>query len=221
MKKDLSAERIKLIYEFNHSSPLFARVAAAEIENGNYLEAIKILDDGIDIYPNYPSGFLVLSIAKAYEGKEEEAKIVAKVGADLIGDGKTLSAYEKKIAAIIHERNSISDVLRPSFVEEKKEAIVSEEDLALEDKLDLLAKKLSKAKIIPKEDVAEDAAGLPEFTGKMIVSETLAEIHIKQKNFAEAISMYEELLNQKPEKVEYYLQRISDIRTMMPDETQI
>ena len=106
-------------------------------------------------------------------------------------------------------------------VEEKKEVTVSEEDLALEDKLDLLAKKLSKAKIIPKEDVAESPASVPEFTGKKIISETLAEIHIKQKNFAEAIIMYEELLSQKPEKVEYYLQRISDIRTMMPDETQL
>ena len=219
--KDLSAERIKLIYEFNQSSPLFARVAATEIENGNYLEAIKILDNGIDLYPNYPSAFLILAIAKAYEGKEEEAKIVAKVGTDLIGDSNTLTEYEKKIAAIIEERNSISEVLRPSFVEEKKEeVIVSEEDLALEDKLDLLAKKLSKAKIIPKEDVAEDPASVPEFTGKKIVTETLAEIHIKQKNFGEAILMYEELLRQKPEKVEYYLQRISEINSMMPDETK-
>lgn len=219
--KDLSAERIKLIYEFNQSSPLFARVAATEIENGNYLEAIKILDDGIDLYPNYPSAFLILAIAKAYEGKEEEAKIVAKVGADLIGDSNTLTEYEKKITAIIEERNSISEALRPSFVEEKKEeATVSEEDLALEDKLDLLAKKLSKAKIIPKEDVADDPESIPEFTGKKIISETLAEIHIKQKNFDEAISMYEELLSRKPEKVEYYLQRISEIRSMMPDETQ-
>ncbi|MDP3583443.1 MAG: hypothetical protein Q8S39_16015, partial [Ignavibacteria bacterium] len=133
----------------------------------------------------------------------------------------TLTEYEKKIAAIIEERNSISEVLRPSFVEEKKEeVIVSEEDLALEDKLDLLAKKLSKAKIIPKEDVDEDPASVPEFTGKKIVTETLAEIHIKQKNFGEAILMYEELLRQKPEKVEYYLQRISEINSMMPDETK-
>ena len=220
--KDLSAERIKLIFEFNQSSPLFVRVAATEIENGNYLEAIRILDDGIDLYPNYPSAFLILAIAKAYEGKEEEAKIVAKVGSDLIGDGKTLSAYEKKIAAIIEERNSISEVLRPSFVEEKKAGLtVSEEDLALEDKLDLIAKKLCKAKIIPKEDVAENPANVPEFTGKKIISETLAEIHIKQKNFDAAISMYEELLSRKPEKVEYYLQRILEIKSMMPDEKQL
>lgn len=216
MKNDLSAERIKLVYEFNHNSPLFARVAANEIEKGNYLEAIKILDEGIDLYPNYASAFLVLSIAKAYEGKEEEAKIVAKIGSDLIGDDKTLTAYEKKIASIIEERNSISQTLRPSFVEEKKEEVlVTEQDLALEDKLDVLAKQLSKAKIIPKEEAAENPSAVPEFTGQKIVSETLAEIHIKQKNYSEAISMYEELLNRKPEKVEYYLQRISEIKTMM------
>jgi tetratricopeptide (TPR) repeat protein len=215
VKSDLSEDRIKLIYEFNQDSPLFARVAAAEIEKGNYLEAIKILDDGIDLYPNYASAFLVLSIAKAYEGKEEEAKIVAKTGSDLVGDGKTFPIYEKRILEIISERNSIRKTLRHSFVEEKNVELVPEENLVLEDKLDLLAQQLSKAKIIPKEDVAESQMTIPEFKGQKIVSETLAEIYIKQKNFPEAISMYEDLLSRKPEKVEFYLQRISDIKTMM------
>lgn len=216
MKKDLSAERVKLIYEFNHSSPLFARVAANEIANGNYLEAIKILDEGIDLFPNYASAFLVLAIAKAYEGKEEEARIVAKIGADLIGDEATYSSYVNQIANIIEERNSISEVMRPSFIEEiKEEVVLTEEEKSLEDKLDVLAKQLSKAKIIPKDDLPENPEELPGFKGKKLVSETLAEIHIKQKNYGEAVLIYEELLNQKPEKVEYYLQRISEIKTMM------
>lgn len=216
MKKDKSAEKVKLIYEFNKSSPLFARVAAAEIQNGNYLEAVRILDEGIDNYPNYASAFLILSLAKAYEGKEEEAKIVAKIGADLINDGKTYTAYESKIKKIIEERNSISETLRPSFLEEKNdELLLPQEEVELEEKLDVLAKQLSKAKIIPKEDICDNPNSIPEFKGQKIISETLAEIHIKQKNFGEAILMYEELLNRKPEKVEQYLQRISDIRTMM------
>lgn len=216
MKKDKSAEKVKLIYEFNKSSPLFARVAAAEIQNGNYLEAVRILDEGIDNYPNYASAFLILSLAKAYEGKEEEAKIVAKIGADLINDGKTYTAYESKIKKIIEERNSISETLRPSFLEEKNdELLLPQEEVELEEKLDVLAKQLSKAKIIPKEDIGDNPNSIPEFKGQKIISETLAEIHIKQKNFGEAILMYEELLNRKPEKVEQYLQRISDIRTMM------
>lgn len=215
MKKDLSSDKVKLIFEFNKNSPLFARVAASEINKGNYLEAIKVLDDGIDLYPNYASAFLVLAIAKAYEGKEEEAKIVAKIGADLINDGKTYLSYERKIKEILDERNSISETLRPSFIEEKKEEVlVSQKDFELEDKLDILAKQLSKAKIIPKQE-DETPVSVPEFKGQKIVSETLAEIHIKQKNFDEAISMYEEMLNIKPEKIEQYLQRIADIKTMM------
>ncbi len=215
MKKDLSSDKVKLIFEFNKNSPLFARVAASEINKGNYLEAIKVLDDGIDLYPNYASAFLVLAIAKAYEGKEEEAKIVAKIGADLINDGKTYLSYERKIKEILVERNSISETLRPSFIEEKKEEVlVSQKDFELEDKLDILAKQLSKAKIIPKQE-DETPVSVPEFKGQKIVSETLAEIHIKQKNFDEAISMYEEMLNIKPEKIEQYLQRIADIKTMM------
>ncbi|KAF0151398.1 MAG: hypothetical protein FD143_1981 [Ignavibacteria bacterium] len=216
MKKDQSAEKVKLIYEFNKNSPLFVRVAAAEIQNGNYLEAIKILDDGIDLYPNYASAFFVLAIAKAYAGKEEEAKIVAKIGADLINDEKTFASYEKKIHEIIEERNSITETLRPSFIEEQKEEIVElQEVLELEDKLDVLAKQLSKAKIIPKNEEYDNPVAVPEFKGQKIVTETLAEIHIKQKNFDQAILMYEELLSMKPEKVEQYLQRITDIRIMM------
>lgn len=216
VKKDHSAEKVKLIYEFNKNSPLFVRVAATEILNGNYLEAIRILDEGIDIYPNYASAFLVLAVAKAYEGKEEEAKIVAKIGADLINDEKTYAAYENKIKEIIEERKSITETLRPSFIDDNKEEnVVSLVELELEDKLDVLAKQLSKAKIIPKEEAADNPTSVPEFKGQKIVSETLAEIHIKQKNFGEALYMYEELLGRKPEKVEQYLQRISDIRTMM------
>jgi tetratricopeptide (TPR) repeat protein len=214
--KDNSAEKIKLIYEFNRESPLFARVAASELEKGNYLEAVKMLDDGIHRHANYPSAFLVLSLAKAYEGKEEEARIIAKIGADLIGSNITYETYLQRIAEIISERESVNETLRPTFHQVANEdSITSENSEILEDNLDILARQLSKAKIIPREDIEVNPETVPQFQGKKIVSETLADIHLSQRNYEAAIEMYEELINQKPEKAAVYLQKISEIKSAM------
>lgn len=212
--KDISAGKIKLIYEFNNESPLFARVAASEIEKGNYLDAIKILDEGIRRHGNYPTAFLILSIAKAYEGKEDEAQITAKIGADLIGSPATYEIYLEKIAKIIAEREALNDALRhPFHTEEEKSILTEERDTPLENKLDVIAQQLSKAKIIPRDDVDANPGNIPEFRGKKIVSETLADIYFTQRNYDEAISIYEELMSQKPEKSEFYLQKIGEIRS--------
>lgn len=206
---NLLTERIKLIYEFNKNSPLFTRVAAIELQNGNYQEANRILEEGIKIHSFYPTAFLLLSLCKAYEGKETEAKIIAKVGSDLLNSKETLDYYQRKIDEIITERKSVSETLRPSFIEDNN--IVQEE--TIENKLDILAEQLAKAKIIPKEIDETSEPEIPEFKGKKIVSETLAEIYYSQKNYNDAISVYEELINLKPEKTEYYLNRIDEIKS--------
>jgi len=204
---NLTTERIKLIYEFNKNSPLFTRVAALEINKGNFVEANKILEDGINTHSFYPTAFLLLSLCKAYEGKETEAKIVAKIGADLINSKETFEYYSNEIEKIINERKSLSESLRPNFIDEN---IIENE--VIENKLDQLAEQLSKAKIIPKPVDENNELEIPEYKGKKIVSETLAEIYYTQKNYNEAISAFEELINQKPEKAEYYLNRIEEIK---------
>ncbi|MCX7876133.1 MAG: hypothetical protein N2321_08215 [Melioribacteraceae bacterium] len=204
---NLTTERIKLIYEFNKNSPLFTRVAALEINKGNFVEANKILEDGINTHSFYPTAFLLLSLCKAYEGKETEAKIVAKIGADLINSKETFEYYSNEIEKIINERKSLSESLRPNFIDEN---IIENE--VIENKLDQLAEQLSKAKIIPKPVDENNELEIPEYKGKKIVSETLAEIYYTQKNYNEAISAFEELINQKPEKAEYYLNPIEEIK---------
>ena len=215
-EKDLTADKIKLIYEFNNGSPLFARVAAFEIEKGNFLEAIKILENGIDHYPYYPTPFFVLSLAYAYAGREEESRSSAAQASELLDIPDILAVYYKKIDEIIAERNSLTEAKRPVFHSDESQKTSDDEFEKLEDKLDILAEKLSKAKIIPKK-IGEpiDESILTEPPAKKIVSETMAEIYYSQKNYEEAIAIYEGLIQQKPEKAELYLQRISDIRSSM------
>jgi tetratricopeptide (TPR) repeat protein len=212
-QKDIAIEKIKLIFEFNDNSPLFARVAASEIELGNINDAVKILESGMTIYPSYPTAYFILAIAHAYAGREDEAKSSATLGSELLGSRDTLKYYEKKIPEIISERNSLNETTRPAFISDDKEEFPSDN---MEDKLDLLAEQLSKAKIIPKEvDDSGEEISAPEVHVKKIVTDTMAEIFLSQKKYTEALSIYAELLRQRPEKAGIYLQKISDINALM------
>lgn len=215
-KRNLTIDKIKLIYEFNDNSPLFARVAASEIERGNINDAVSILERGIILHPSYPTAYFILALANAYAGKEEEAKNSAAMGSELLGSPESFNLYEKKIADIISERNSLNETKRPAFIAEKENEKSEDDFENLEDKLDLLAERLSKAKIIPKEmgDPNEEIKA-PEVEVKRIVSDTMAEIFIAQKNYKEALSIYADLLRQKPERAGIYLQKISDLNSLI------
>lgn len=218
-ERDLTTDKIKLIFEFNNSSSLFARVAASEMENGNILDAVKILETGLELHSHYPTPYLLLAVANAYAGKEEEARSNAVMGSELLGSSDTLEFYLKKIADIITERNSLSGAKRPAFLTEKKEdkaEKIEDEFENLENKLDILAERLSKAKIIPK-GMGESMPDIPqpEVKIKRIVSDTMAEIFLAQNNYKEAITIYEELLEQKPDKADFYLQKITDLKSLL------
>ena len=45
-----------------------------------------------------------------------------------------------------------------------------------------------------------------------IITETMANIYLKQGNSKEAISVYEKLIEQQPEKTDYYKIRIEEIK---------
>lgn len=202
-KTDKTTDKIKLIYEFNPDSPLFARVASILINENNISEAIKILEKGIKKFPDYPVPYFVLALAKAFSGEEKEAIELVEKGNEFINCEETKNYYINKIHSIIEERNSLKDV--------KRKAIWKEEE-NIEDKLDILAEQLSKARInyVPDEN-DESEIEIPEYKGKKIVSETLAKIYESQKNYKEAISIYKELMKTNPEKSEYYKSKIKEI----------
>jgi tetratricopeptide (TPR) repeat protein len=220
MEQPIIEDKIKLIYEFNHNSSLFARVALSEVEHGSIHDAINMLLNGIKLFPTYSSPYIVLALANAYSGNENEALKYLSKGCEIINSPETFKYYKEKISGIITDRNSLSESLRPEFLEtpvedskENKIESTPENDVDIVEKLDILAEQLSKAKIKPKPDEhSDETPGIPEFTGKKIATETLAEIFVNQKNYSEAISIYEELILQKPEKTVTYLEKISEIR---------
>lgn len=218
--KDLTAEKIKLIYEFNNNSPLFARVAFNIVEQGNINEAISILEKGLEIHKDYPTAFLILSLAFAYAGKPEEARTSARKASEIMDSHEVMDYYFRKIDNITKERNSLAKTKITDFSEPDK--IKDEQTKNIEDQLETLAKKLTSAKInYDPEDNSPQKNSVEEFKGEKIASETLAGIYLTQKKYREAISVYTEMVKKNPNRADELALKIAEIQNIIDDESGI
>ncbi len=219
-------EKVSLIYEYDKRSPLFVRMANTEIENNNIERAIEILNNGLKIYPQYPVGYFLLAKALTLLGNYSIALKNVKKGSDLIHSKRTYDFYLKEIENIKKQRSLFESSKRTSFLsadaeEEKSEpdlfaeqAEVSEKSKSLDERLEQLAKEISRAKI-PEinhlNDMDYSLSGLAE--SNMIISETLAKIYVAQGEYNEAITVYKKLALKDPKKAEYYSSKIKEIKS--------
>lgn len=177
--------------------------------------ATEILENGLKLYPDYPTAYIIYGLAKAYAGDEYRAKEAIEKAADLISSQTIYDFYIKKIDSILEERNSLSDTKRPLI---KGGSAINNQinnAFSLEDNLDKLAEQLSNAKIKVKIDENAAESNVPEYSGKRIVSETLAGIYTAQKNYEKAIDVYKELISIHPEKEHFYTQKIVELETLL------
>ena len=201
MNKDLA--KIKLIYEFNPGSSLFARVAEAELIDGNLDKAMQILEKGLKKYPDYIAAHLVYIEVLAKKG--EYKKVIDKLEEirPLVNDDATINYYLEKI-----EEEKSSSQNTDEEVENLKKPF--------EDNLENLAETISKAKIPPVDNA--QPAKQNRFTspsGTQFVSETLADIYLSQGNFKEALDIYEKLNEINPAKRDQYAEKIQEIKNLM------
>lgn len=198
-----SLEKIKLVYEFNHSSPVFARVAESFMNNGEYDHALSILEKGLEKYPDYVSAKIVLIELLAKKNDYKRLINVVDEIRDLV-DEKTVNYYLDKAE---EERNLSTEILGSEKGEPR----------SIEDNLENLADTISKAKIPPTgdADVSNNDLAEPTPKGNQFISETLAEIYLMQSNYKEALSIYEKLLESNPDKTEHYKSKIDEIKSKM------
>ncbi|MBU0560375.1 MAG: hypothetical protein KJ799_11990 [Bacteroidetes bacterium] len=212
----ISNDKIALIYEFNKNSPLFVRVAYNELENGNIDQALKILGNGLELYINYPTAFIISALALALKGETQKAAAKLEELKSYIDAEKTIAYYLEKISQI---KGNKSD-LKLIFNRATEENFVSDEFIPndVDNNLEELAKKLAKAKINFSDDPVDDSPAsktveLNETRG--LVSETLAKIFINQQNYEEALNIYQTLIGIQPEKKNYYLERIAELNKLI------
>lgn len=221
-------EKVSLIFEYNKKSPLFVRMANAEMENNNVDRAIEILQNGIINYPQFSAAHLLLGKAFSLIGNYTQALKSIKIGSDLIHSQKTYDFYFKEIENIRKQRSLFESNSKTAFMIDEDEKPENQPDLFIdnekpeedqiinipvEDRLDQLAHDISFAKLpealagsMSMEYRAEDFSGT-----SMIVSETLAKIFIAQGELKEAIEVYKKLIKKNPQNMEAYLKKIEEL----------
>lgn len=225
------SDKVKLIYEYNKKSPLFARAAYFEIENNNFDDAVFILRQGLKSYPENPVAILLLARANALMGKKELAVKLIKKGSNLIHSKETFNFYmeeldtlEKRAAVpglpiekIFFNENADSNetenFILPAVKENEENKL--EETEAIENRLEQLAKTIASAKLPPPEDEKNiEIRSLGRLSeNNLIVSETLAQIYVSQGQYNEAIKVFKNLIKMKPGTTDYYSEKIAEIKS--------
>ncbi len=92
-----------------------------------------------------------------------------------------------------------------------------DEAISIDERLDELAKEISTAKI--SENIGETYIEEKPFKkvteSHIIISDTLAKIYTAQGEFKEAIEIYSQLKHKNPEKLEYYNQKIEELKAKL------
>lgn len=206
-------------------------MANAELDNNNVDNAVKILQSGLRIFPDYPVAYLLLGKTYALMGGYEKAVECFRRGSDILGTKQTFTHYLTEIDAIRKRRSlfksttgaalprTIKAPVNPAeetglFQQEKKTKSVQELTSSIDEKLEHLAKEISKAKIsVPNQPPAKEKDFLEQLTNdSMLISETLAKIYLAQNEYNEAIKVYEKLIKKDSLKSEYYSGKIIEIR---------
>lgn len=189
-QSQISLNKVKLIYAFDKKSPVFTRIAAEEIEKKDYYKAIRILEDGLNHFPDYATAYILLGQAYAYSGDIKKGIDYIERGAELIDSPDTIRHYKDVFARNIAK----SEVFN---LEEQ----ISEYEFLEGDNYS--------------GDAQESGAQNKGNASTRIISETFAEIHIKQGHLSEAIGIFEELIDKDPEKEQYYRERIAELKLLL------
>lgn len=217
--QDIFNEKISLIYEYNKNTPLFVRAANIELSNNNLEKCIEIITEGLQNFPQYAAAYFVLGKAQMFSGDYNAAEESFEIGSGLIGSKKTFEYYQREIAAVKKQRSIFDGQKRMNFLNQGELNFPDEEKnetkkVSVDDKLNIIAEEISSKKIIKDEKQIEEEISLNE-NSKIIPSETLAKIYTNQNRIKEAIGVYEELLNQQPEREAYFLSKIALLKNKL------
>jgi tetratricopeptide (TPR) repeat protein len=224
-KDDRIENRISLLYQLDVHSPIFARIASSEIEKGNLEEAKEILQTGLLHHPSYATAYFLNAIVLAKLGNQSEAKFNLNKGNEVFGNDQTFIEYSKIIEQSENIAGSEEDLNAPFLpysledfntdeFDTNFDDIKLEEDSEILDELETLAQELENAKIPPLNEGEVDFNNFEndDFQDNEIITETMASIYVEQGKYSKAISIYEKLIEQQPEKEQYYKIRIEEIR---------
>ncbi|MBI5660605.1 MAG: tetratricopeptide repeat protein [Ignavibacterium album] len=165
-------------------------------------------------YPDHPVAIFLIAKAHTALGNYSQAIKFLKKGSELIHSPKTYEFYLREIEAI-KKQKIFYDVDRTSGNEtslsEKEKDLTS---VFLTDTVKKIAEELKEAEevlINPDKENFESQTFNP-IDNSLILSETLAKIYINQREYQEAIRIYEKLKIKIPEKSHYFDSKIDELK---------
>lgn len=195
-------DKVNLIYEYNNRSPLFVRVANSEIVKNNTDRAVEILNDGLLVYPDYPTAHILLGKAYMLLGKYKEALDSFRKGSELVNSHRVYEYYMHEVENLKKQRVLFESSHSPGFLEEEKAP--GQNKISLEQEL---------SSFDSMSETKPDPSTAKPGSGDLIVSETLANIYINQGEYKEALTIFERLLAKNPQKKDYYLNKIEELKS--------
>lgn len=186
---DSVVQKAQIVSKLNCETNLFLRLAAIKYEVGSYDESVEILEKQLDHLSNNPTAQILLSRAYARLGKYHQGVQLLKSACEAIHSPKTFEYYLKEIESI--QRGQKNDFT--NFEQKSPKPII------LADTSNKDFTKINETKP----------------TEHSLVSETLAKIYFSQGEIKEAISIYEKLIERKPENKEKYLHAIEELKSRL------
>lgn len=196
-------------------SASFAREAALLLRNNEVQQAMELCMAGIQAFPNYPTGYLVLGKCFESVGKKREASAQYQEALKRLPDNPTLltfvkkldEAQQKELQRQMEEQRSRTETAVPQSPLPPHQKEASEETA-----FDILTQKLRNVKRI-QSDASSHTPPPPAPNNVTFATPTMAEIFVKQGNYAEAIAAYKELAAKKPD--EQYTKRIAELEKLL------
>ena len=214
--------KIKNLYARDNNSPLFLKIADLYLTENEVQKALLILEDGLKNFLEHPLALILKAKANSMMGNFDAADSQIKQASELLDSSQTYSFYknefklaDKPVSPFDSSRGSV--FINTSSEKEddsKTEEISDEKSPSVDDRLEQLARDVMNARIERKDDfVVPETKQESNIADKSnLASETLANIYLSQGEKTEAIKIFELLVDRNPEKREYYLTKIEEIK---------
>jgi tetratricopeptide (TPR) repeat protein len=205
------------------ASPWFARLAQEALEQGNPAEAVRLCTSGVEQYPWYPTGYLVLGRALDALGRVAESVLALRRALAEAPDAEIIRrslrrAEEREwneFAAYSAEQKEGPDAGSMTFEEYGEGTVIPGEGSA---------GFLQKQALAVRQEGAAPPAPLPVLPGageqQRIVTVTLAEIYASQEEYAEALEAYRALKTLRPAEAGRFDERIQELERLVAEQNK-
>ncbi len=216
------------------NSPLFARLAAALLEQGEVTRAIELCEKGMEEYPGYTTGYLIAARCYYAGGQTADAERAIRYilkhhtrhtgalqfleeiknakGSGLFSQAGHTQAFDEFAENIQSELAGTENTMDiDDFLAEKSGG---------QDSIEILVASLESAKITPpplEETSFQDQSTPvdPKPLNPTIATVTLADIYERQGRYNEAIATYQKLIEQNPADRVRFTQKIEELQKLI------